>query len=224
MECITTADLGTMYLLYDQALVVRSSSSILFFKIDKDTGLWKKYHSFEKMRGQIYFIRGNVRIQVTTDERIYFYLIDQETFIPTLENCMNNFMQCSQMMFGTRVRYGITFKANQPGFQIYTRKYFHNFKVAITTQNYEGAVGSNLSHMKSYVMAEKTKIGVYDQSTFLPTQTWSIPTKSNNSMDKIEILYMTMSKDEEKIGVALGKFIIKDIFQITEIAIYKQNS
>lgn len=115
------------------------------------------------MRGQIYFIKGNVRIQVTTDERIYFYLIDKETFMPKLENCMNNFMQCSQMMFGSRVRYGITFKANQPGFQIYMRKYFHNFKVAITMQNYEGAVGSNLALMKSYVMAEKTKIGVYDQ-------------------------------------------------------------
>jgi|TARA_B110000503_G_C6791187_1_gene267335 hypothetical protein len=67
------------------------------------------------------------------------------------------------MMFGARVRYGITFKANQPGFQVYSRKYFHNFKVAITTNNYEGSVGSNLSLMKSYVMAEKTKIGVYDQ-------------------------------------------------------------
>ena len=163
MEIITTADLGTMYLLFDQALVVRSSSSILFFKIDKETGLWKEYHKFEKMRGQIYFIRGNIRIQVTTDDRIYFYMIDKETFHPTLENCMNNFMQCSQMMFGSRVRYGITFKANQPGFQIYSRKYFHNFKVAITTNNYEGSVGSNLSLMKSYVMAEKTKIGVYDQ-------------------------------------------------------------
>ena len=32
---------------------------------------------------------------------------------------------------------------------------------------------------------------------------------------------MTVSQDEEKIGVALGKFIIKDQFEITEIAIYK---
>jgi aspartate 1-decarboxylase len=73
------------------------------------------------------------------------------------------------MMFGSRVRYGITFKANQPGFQVYSRKYFHNFKVAVTTNNYEGSVGSNLSLMKSYVMAEKTKIGVYDQENFNAT-------------------------------------------------------
>ena len=93
------------------------------------------------MRGQIYFIRGNKRIQVTTDEKIYFYLIDKETFMPKLENVMFNFMNCSQMMFGALVRYGITFKTNQPGFQVYTRKYFHNFKVAVTTENFEGAVG-----------------------------------------------------------------------------------
>ena len=33
-EQITKNDLGNMYLVYDQALVVRSSNSILFFKID----------------------------------------------------------------------------------------------------------------------------------------------------------------------------------------------
>lgn len=168
LEKITTADLGTMYLLFDQALVTRSSSSILFFKIDPETGNWTQYHKFEKMRGQIYFIRGNVRIQVTTDEKIYFYLIDKETFKPQLENVMFNFMQCSQMMFGARVRYGITYKANQPGFQIYTRKYYHNFKVALTTKNQEGAVGVNLSSMEAYVMAEKTNLGVYDQTSFQP--------------------------------------------------------
>ena len=101
-----------MYLLFDQALVTRSSSSILFFKIDPETGDWTQYHKFEKMRGKIYFIRGNVRIQVTTDEKVYFYLIDKETFEPKLENVMFNFMQCSQMMFGAKVRYGITYKAN----------------------------------------------------------------------------------------------------------------
>lgn len=95
IEKITDADLGNMYLLFDQALVVRSSSSILFFKIDAETGDWKQYRKFENMRGQIYFIRGNIRIQIVTDEKIYFYLIDQETLEPRLENVMYNFMQCS---------------------------------------------------------------------------------------------------------------------------------
>jgi hypothetical protein len=116
VEKITDNDLGNMYLLFDQALCVRSSSSILFFKIDKETGLWKEYERFNDMRGQIYFIKGNVRIQVTTDEKVYFYIINKETLQPNLENVMYNFMNSSQLMFGSKVRYGISFKANQPDF------------------------------------------------------------------------------------------------------------
>ena len=91
---------------------------------------------------------------------------------------MYNYMQCSQMMFGTKVRYGITYKTNQPGFQVYTRKYYHNFKVAVTQDNFEGARGANLGSMNAYVMCEKTRIGIYDQVTFKPKQQWNVPTKS----------------------------------------------
>jgi hypothetical protein len=70
------------------------------------------------------------------------------------------------MMFGTRVRYGITYKTNQPGLTIYTRKYYHNFRVTITPENFEGAKGANLGSMGAYVMCEKTKVGIYDQQTF----------------------------------------------------------
>ena len=112
IEKITDVDLGNMYLLYDQALIVRSSSSILFFKIDEETQKWTKYCEKKDMRGQIYFIRGNVRIQIITDEKIFFFLIDKQTFEPTLENVMNNYMNCSVMMFGPLVRFSITYKTN----------------------------------------------------------------------------------------------------------------
>jgi hypothetical protein len=47
-------------------------------------------------------------------------------------------------------------------------------------------------------------------------QSWKVPT--NNP--EIEILYMTVSADDQKIGVAMGKNIIKEQYQLTEIAIY----
>jgi len=93
------------------------------------------------MRGQIYYIRGNKRIQVVTDERIYFYLIDPKTFEPTLENVMYNSMNCSQMMYGPKVKFGITYKTNEPGFTIYTRQHYHNFRVQTSNKNYEGSLG-----------------------------------------------------------------------------------
>ena len=87
-----------MYLINGRALIARSSSQILFFKIERDmfTGKrsWVNYNRLNH-RGMIYFIKGNKRIQVTTDKQIFFYVIDPETFEPILENVMNNFMACT---------------------------------------------------------------------------------------------------------------------------------
>lgn len=156
----TTNELGPMYLLFDKALVTQSSGSILFFKKD-ETGMWSLYDKLEKMRGQIFFIKGNIRIQVTTDEYIYFYLIDKETIKPKLENVMFNFMKASQMMFGTKVRYCVTFKQNEARFTVWSRKYFHNFKVNLTGDNLEGAVGLNLVRSDQYVIGHDGKLKIY---------------------------------------------------------------
>jgi len=199
-----------MYLLFDEALITRSSSSILFFKKHHETGLWDQYHNFDEMRGQIFFIRGNVRIQITTEEKIYFFLIDKETFIPKLENVMWNFMKCSQMMFGARVKYGISYKQNQPGFQIYTRKYYHNFKVCLNTDNYEGAFGANLSKSLKYILADRTKISICNQHDFKVVQQWEIECGCKHSHGDVQILYMVVSQDETKIAAAIGKLLIKE--------------
>lgn len=87
-----------MVLIYGEAIVVRSSGCILFFKQVTDTFLktesWQEYHSI-KVRAFIYYIKGNIRIQVTTDDLVYFYIIDKETFMPHLENVMSNYMKCN---------------------------------------------------------------------------------------------------------------------------------
>jgi len=41
--------------------------------------------------------------------------------------------------------------------------------------------------------------------------------------DDTEILYMTVSNNEKKIGVALGVNVIKDQYKVTELAIYIKN-
>ena len=123
-----------MTLVYGEALIARSSSQVLFFKqvLDKmtKTTSWELYHTIN-VRGFVYYIKGNVRIQVTTDDNIYFYLIDKKTFMPELENVMMNYMCCNQMMFGSKVKYGISFKLNEKSFNIYRRKYQHNLKVCV---------------------------------------------------------------------------------------------
>ena len=69
-----------MFLVYDQALVCRSSCEILFFRIefdeDEERRMWKQYHILDH-RGFIYYINGNIRLQIVTDDFIYFYLMDK---------------------------------------------------------------------------------------------------------------------------------------------------
>ena len=105
-----------MYLVNEKALIARSSSVVLFFKQETDpftfVKKWINYYTLNIRASSIYFIKGNKRIQVTTDKKVFFFLIDPRTFMPTLENVMNNFMNCTQMLFGSKVRYGITYKSN----------------------------------------------------------------------------------------------------------------
>ena len=93
-----------------------------FFKIEVDeedgSRHWKLYHSINK-RGFIYFIRGNVRIQIITEDLIFFYTMDKETLLPTLENVMYNYMDCVQMMIGPKVRYCVTYKPGAKAFNVF---------------------------------------------------------------------------------------------------------
>ena len=70
------------------------------------------------------------------------------------------------MMFGAKVRFGVTFKANQPDFTIYTRKYGHNFKVPVDLTDHEGAIGATLKSLSRYVIAHGINLTIYDQHTF----------------------------------------------------------
>ena len=93
-----------MYIFKNKVMIVRSSAHILLLKLEENeyTGNmdWKEYTSLN-LKGQLYYVKGNKRFQIVTDEKIYFYLVDPESFEPVLENTIYNFMECTQMMFGT---------------------------------------------------------------------------------------------------------------------------
>ena len=156
-EQMTDLDLGQMVLIKGEALIARSSSRILFFKqvTSKEPikTSWELYHQI-RLRGFIYFIKGNDRIQITTDELIYFYLIDSETLMPQLENCMYNFMEANQMMFGVDTKYGVSYKSNERSFQIYRRKTLHVLKMNVNDRNFEGSKGVELITMNTFLVTK----------------------------------------------------------------------
>jgi len=214
-----------MYILFEEALIVRQSSSILFFKQDPEhDNEWKEYTRIDNMRGQIFFIKGNVRIQIVTDTKIFFYLIDPNTFMPALENSMNNFMGCSLMMIGRRVRFGITYKTNQPGFVIFARTSYHNFKVTIDTNNWEGSCGVNLSEINSYAIARCDEISIFDQNTYeLKDHIHCHMEDEGANGNHLEILYMTASHDQKRIGLTMGFKNNKEVKVVKNIVVYKLN-
>ena len=79
---------------------------------------------------------------------------------------MYNFMKCTQVMFGKKVRYGITYKNNERGFDVYERKAMHNMKVKVQGQSYEGSKGLEIATMKAYIVTEVDKINIYDSISF----------------------------------------------------------
>jgi hypothetical protein len=92
--------------------------------------------------------------------------MDLETFEVSLENVMNNFMNCSIMMFGAQVKYGITFKSNEPSLDIYRRKYEHDFKVCTVEDDLDGSRGLPVETMNAFLVSKIDKILFYDIDTF----------------------------------------------------------
>lgn len=79
---------------------------------------------------------------------------------------MNNFMGCNQLMFGSRVRYGISYKQNQKCFEIFRRKYMHNLKVCVQGDDFSGALSLEIVTMNTFLVSKVDKVLMYDSDNF----------------------------------------------------------
>ena len=61
-------------------------------------------------------------------------------------------------MFGSKVRYGITYKQNERSFDIYRRKFMHNLKVNVLADNFEGAFGMSLPKLSCFLVAKVDQV------------------------------------------------------------------
>ena len=204
-----------MYLVNGKALIARSSSQILFFKQVTDEftleKAWQRYETLN-IRGFIYFIKGNKRIQISTDRKIFVYLIDPVTFMPVLENVINNFMNCNQMMFGSKVKYGITYKTNQKSFDIWARCYEHGFRSTVVNENLNGAIGLPLEKMGAFIIGTLDEVRFYDCGTYQEHKCNMIKTplldNAEKTRERNEIISMQKSDCEQMIAVITGKNLI----------------
>ena len=79
---------------------------------------------------------------------------------------MFNYMGCNHMMFGSKVKYGVSYKTNQRSFQVYRRAYLHNFKVPIHTENLERSRAIELTSLNIFMLTKTDKVCIFDSETF----------------------------------------------------------
>ena len=70
------------------------------------------------------------------------------------------------MMFGSRVRYGISYKQNQKSFDIYRRKYMHNLKVCVNSENFEGGKSVEIVTMNIFLVSQIDKVLMFDSDKY----------------------------------------------------------
>lgn len=192
----------------------RTSDQVSFFKIVKDdeTGVrqWQQYTEV-KRRGFLYYIKGNVRIQICTEDRIYFYQVDMDTLLPKLENVMFNYMNCVQMMIGPKARYCVTYKVGEKSFSIMQAKYLHNFKVPVVNLNLEGSKALEILSMRCILVSRIDSVYIYDSYTFNQTGKLEITLlESVNEREPNQVLSMRKSQDENYVAVVTGKHLLRE--------------
>ena len=120
-------------------------------------------------------------------------------------------MKCTQCMFGKRVRYGITYKANERCFDVYQRKYMHNLRVKVQADNLEGSKAVEIKSMGKFCVTQTDKVCLYDSYTFekygedLPIKLLPTETREPN-----EVIGIQVSKCEQFLAIVTGKNLVKN--------------
>lgn len=70
------------------------------------------------------------------------------------------------MMFGSKVKYGITLSQNQADFNIYKRRYEHNFKSTLLDENLNRSSCVEIKKIQAFLVSKKNNVRLFDSLTF----------------------------------------------------------
>jgi hypothetical protein len=137
-------------------------------------------------------------------------VIDPETFEPTLENVMYNYMSCNQMMIGAMKRYSITYKQNERSFDIYQRKFMHNLRVCLDDNNYEGSKSLEIVTSNLVLVSKTDQVVMYDNEYYTIVGEIPITLLKTETREPNEVIGMQKSADENWLAIISGKNLVKD--------------
>ena len=89
------------------------------------------------------------------------------------------------MMFGSKVKYGITYKTNQKSFDVYRRKFEHDFRVTTVELDLDGSRGLPIEDMNAFLITKSDRIEFYDIDTY-------------KEIDECEIIIPLQKSDERE--------------------------
>lgn len=100
------------------------------------------------------------------------------------------------MMFGPKVKYGITYKTNEQSFDIYRRKYVHDFKVNTVAMDLDGSRGLPIESMEAFLVSRIDKIMFFDIHSFQEIDDCRIrvPLLESTTRERNEIISMQVSQ------------------------------
>lgn len=90
------------------------------------------------------------------------------------------------MMFGPKVKFCITYKNNEAGFDVYTRKFTHSLTANVIKDDLEGSHGLHIESMNAFLISKKDTIRMYDSQTYQEMSDHCIQVKLLESETKEE--------------------------------------
>lgn len=125
-------------------------------------------------------------------------------------------------MFGSKVRYGVSYKTNQKSFEIYRRKYWHDFKVPLSDDNLENSIGLELNTMDAYLVAKIDTVTMYDVDSFEGVDTIPIQLMKADTREPNQVIAMQKCPNEEYLAIISGKILIMNEQQTNQLFIFKR--
>ena len=103
------------------------------------------------------------------------------------------------MMFGSKVEYGITYKTNQCSFDVYRRKFEHDFRVTTVEKDLDGSRGLPIEDMNAFLVTQRDKIIFYDINSYKQIDDCEIRiplAESDGAREPNEIISMQISQNK----------------------------
>ena len=129
-------------------------------------------------------------------------------------------------MFGSRVKYGITYKTNNRSIDIHRRKYEHDFRLTVVMDDLDGSRGLPIESMKSFLVSKVDMVKFYNIDTFQEHKECQIKINlmktGENERERNEIITMQISSCQRMLAIITGKNLIMNEQLPNQMFIFKR--